>query len=604
LQKEQELLLAKQRSSDLGISENATVVHPVVQNVIQLNQDIAEVRKRRVQAEASLTALLQTVRSGGDLRQHLVSLEPLVGKELLLDALGINPQQAQYVQEAEKELVELRARQATLGQHLGPNHFRMTEIQMQIDAVESQLSQFQRQLHQGMDGQQNNRLAKMLTSLLQEELARSWQHEQDMRREFDAAEQHAVELANQKAAVDLLAREVDRLRERSTALLTRIENIDISQHYADVRASLISPPVLPRRPISPVLLRVLFMCVVLGGGVGAALVYLMDAIDDRFRSPEELQEQLNVPVMAMIRKHEAAEGHGVETLQVYRSPDDVASEAFRTLRTTLAFSGQESSRIVITSSEPSDGKTTVLANLGVSYTQAGKRTLLIDCDLRKPGLTTLFEKRGVEGVSDVLRGKHDVGAMCRERIQTTGLDRLDLLPSGRRPADSAELLSRERFMDMIAWAESEYDQILIDSPPVLAAADAAIAARQVDGVLVVVQPQKNHRRLVLRAFEGLAALGVNVLGTIVNAVGQDDSSSYYGYGGYGYGYGYGYGNGYGSETGEDRAADIDTDDESDSKHGTRGRSAGQPSPGNHRDASDAEFQASLDRISKFRRKAA
>jgi Mrp family chromosome partitioning ATPase len=101
------------------------------------------------------------------------------------------------------------------------------------------------------------------------------------------------------------------------------------------------------------------------------------------------------------------------------------------------------------------------------------------------------------------------------------------------------LLSRDRFADLLAWAETAYDQILIDSPPVLAAADAMIAGRLVDGILLVVQPDKNHRRSVLRAVDGVNSLECNLLGTVINAVSEDDGTSYYGYGGYGYGYGYG-----------------------------------------------------------------
>ncbi len=110
----------------------------------------------------------------------------------------------------------------------------------------------------------------------------------------------------------------------------------------------------------------------------------------------------------------------------------------------------------------------------------------------------------------------------------------------------------------MGWAESAYDQVLIDSPPILAAADAAIAARAADGVIVVIQPQKNHRRLVLRSFEGLHALQTNVLGTVLNAVSEEDGAEYYGYGGYGYGYGYGYGENYGDDDDEETTSDPPT----------------------------------------------
>ena len=221
------------------------------------------------------------------------------------------------------------------------------------------------------------------------------------------------------------------------------------------------------------------------------------------------------------------------------------SEAFRTLRTTLAFSQENVGRITVTSSEPGDGKTTVLANLGVAYAQVGKRTLLIDGDLRRPGLTSRFGLRAQSGLSDILRSHESIGQMCLERIRPSGIDKLDVLPCGPRPSDPSELLSHERFSELLGWAETLYDQILVDSPPILAASDVAIMGRLVDGVIVVVQPHKNHRRRVLRAVENLVSLGVPVVGVVVNAVESETKAGYYGYGG-DYGYGYGYGSGYGS----------------------------------------------------------
>ena len=225
------------------------------------------------------------------------------------------------------------------------------------------------------------------------------------------------------------------------------------------------------------------------------------------------------------------------------------------MRTTLAFSQESVGRLAVTSSEPGDGKTTVLANLGVAYAQVGKRTLLIDGDLRRPGLTSRFDLRAQCGLSDILRSDENVGQMCLETIRPSGIGKLDILPCGPRPSDPAELLSRERFSDLLGWAETIYDQILVDSPPILAASDVAIMGRLVDGVVVVVQPHKNHRRRVLRAVENLASMGVQMVGIVVNAVAGETKAGYYGYGG-DYSYGYGYGSGYGAEQETDEISDA------------------------------------------------
>jgi capsular exopolysaccharide synthesis family protein len=372
-------------------------------------------------------------------------------------------------------------------------------------------------------------------------LANLWEHENKLGRQYTQAEEEAVQLNDRMAELRMVEHDVTRLRNLHDTLLTKINNIDIGKDQSDLRVAVVSEPKASNRPVSPRLSLVGMMCLLGGMGVGVALVYVLDVLDDRFRSPEELQEQLRVPVLAMIRQLSVTEAGGLEAIQVHVAPESVESEAFRTLRTTLAFSGQDMERIAVTSTEPGDGKTTVIANLGVSCAHGGKRTLLIDCDLRRPGLTKLFEMRGRGGVSEILRSDGDIAAMCDERVQATGIEGLDILPCGPKPSNPAELLSDTRLSDLLAWAETHYDQILVDCPPILAASDAAIVGRLTDSLILVVQPEKNHRRLVLRAVAGLAAIGVHIGGVVANKISTEKNASYYGYGGYGYGYGYGYG---------------------------------------------------------------
>ena len=192
---------------------------------------------------------------------------------------------------------------------------------------------------------------------------------------------------------------------------------------------------------------------------------------------------------------------------------------------------------IVVTSEPGDGKTTTLANLAVCYAQAEKRTLLIDADLRRPGLTSLMEMRGLLGLSEVLRSEGDIAPVAERHIQPSGIKGLDILPSGPRPTDPAELLSSPRLSQLLAWAETVYDLILIDSPRTLATTDTAIIGRLVDGVILVVQPAKNHRRLVTRVVERLDLMKIPVLGLVVNRTGSDSEHGYYGYHSYGYGMG-------------------------------------------------------------------
>ena len=159
-------------------------------------------------------------------------------------------------------------------------------------------------------------------------------------------------------------------------------------------------------------------------------------------------------------------------------------------------------------------------------------------------MTQLLELKGPRGLSQILRETTPVAESCLENIFNLGIENLDVMPSGSRPANPSELLASDRFNDILAWAESAYDQILIDAPPVLAVTDPAIIGRLVDGAVVVIRPDKNRRKLVLRAVESFRRSGVEVVGIVANHIGSNSSSEY----AYGYGYSYGYGHDDRSET--------------------------------------------------------
>ncbi|RMG02032.1 MAG: tyrosine-protein kinase family protein, partial [Planctomycetota bacterium] len=246
----------------------------------------------------------------------------------------------------------------------------------------------------------------------------------------------------------------------------------------------------------------------------------------RFRSIEEMQLQLRTPVMAVIRRMKPREFLGPKSLQVVAEPDSPESEGFRTLRTALALSESDADTIVVSSTEPGDGKSTVAANLAAAFAQAGKKTLLIDGDLRRPGLTAMLGYRGESGLSRALQSNEDIEEAAVKTIRSTGIENLDLLPAGPRALHPAELLSGSRLAELLAWVENVYDQVVIDSPPVLAAGDTAILGRLADGVLLVVQPEKNRRRVILRAAEYLTVLKIRLVGLVVNRTAKERVPGY------------------------------------------------------------------------------
>ncbi len=532
LRKQQQLREIKMRVHDLGLNENGKIVHPALQRVLHLNETLVEVQKKKIQLEASLAALRVALENGTDLHSHVMAIEPLLGKQIVMGAMGLSSETDQDLKAVQQKLIDAKTQLTTLQSFYGDRHPKISELRTAIRNTQQYLAAHQASQSEPLAN--SAKLKTVLLSLMQERLVQASSEEKQLKTEYATVEAEAIKLNDEVVELQIATDELNRLRMVHKSLLDKITSIDITQNRSSIQLSVVNHPEASNVPVSPKLRQLVMLCLISGLGFGAGLVYVLDLLDDRFRSPEELQQQLNLPILALVRRLPALPGTGAEAIHVHMTPQAVETEAFRTLRTTLAFAGHR--RIAITSAEPGDGKTTVLINLAASLAQAGKRTLLIDGDLRRPRLSQLFEMRGIQGVSQLLRLDGDIDEQATRYIRPSGVPNLDILPSGYRLTNPGELVSSLRMEQLIAWAEGLYDQVLIDCPPILAASDAAVLGRQTDGVMVVVQPAKNRRRNVFRAMDEMPRMKVNVLGVVVNCVDERGGE----YDGYGYGYSYKY----------------------------------------------------------------
>ncbi len=203
------------------------------------------------------------------------------------------------------------------------------------------------------------------------------------------------------------------------------------------------------------------------------------------------------------------------------------SEAYRTLRTNLIYAlvDEPPKLIALTSSGPTEGKSTTCANLGVVLAQAEKRTLIVDCDLRKPVLHKIFGLRNFRGLVNVLVGE----CSLQEVLQDGPLHNLQILTVGPIPPNPAELLSSKRFATFLAQVRREFDYVLLDTAPVELVSDAATLATQADGVLLVLDAQKTRKGELRQAVRSLQTVGANMLGTVVNNARFSKSRYYSGY---------------------------------------------------------------------------
>jgi len=546
-QRQQELIEAKAIFGDLSSKNGSEIINPVIKSALFFTDELNAVQRRRIGLQATMAAIQDALRRGEDLQCHFLTIADSVGRELLMESFGLGEYHARIRAMLEEGLIRDRAELQAMQGRLGPAHPQMLARIEMIRRTEEYLRNYDERSNQTVADAQRNQLGPLLVHMVQQKLDETLSQEAALRVQFEASRAKAIELNGRLAALEVLEHDVARLRALNDALTNRIASIDLRQDGQEVCAAVIDQPTVNETPVSPRLARVAFIAIVLGLMVGLVIIYVLDVLDDRFRSIEDIERQLGVPVLSMVRQLPAVNAVGLEALQLYMVPNAAESEAFRTLRTALSLADDQSNRFVVTSAEPGDGKTTVMANLAVCYAQSGKKTLLIDADLRRPGLTDLMQMKDSDGLSNVLRGDTDVVTAATATIQASGMDKLDILPAGPRPTNPGELLAGSRLAELINWAGTLYDRILIDSPPTLATSDAAVLGRLVDGVILVVQPDKNRRRAVIRAVEGLLSLRIAVSGIVLNRVGADKSHDYYGYG---YSYGYGYTRGYGYHTEE------------------------------------------------------
>jgi capsular exopolysaccharide synthesis family protein len=269
-------------------------------------------------------------------------------------------------------------------------------------------------------------------------------------------------------------------------------------------------------------------------GVGAA--FFLEYLDRTVRTNSDVESLLGIPVLGVIptlrRLDDDLEGAAAlagrgRPLVVPMDPLDPAAEAYRNLRMNLMFmsSDEEPIRTVLFSSPgPSEGRSATAVNFAVMLAQQGQRVLLIDADLRRPSLHRALDLLREPGLTNLLIGD----AEPRETVRPNVLPNLDFLPSGPFPPNPSELLNSKTMVRLIEEFEGRYDQVIIDSPPVLAVTDSAILAVHTDGVVIVLRSGETEQRAAERSVDQLRRLGVRVFGAVLNAVSTaNPDESYY-----------------------------------------------------------------------------
>ena len=312
---------------------------------------------------------------------------------------------------------------------------------------------------------------------------------------------------------------------------------EITQIYNINNVSVIDKAVKNSNPSNDTLFRDIILAIFVAIVGSSGIVFIVYYFDDTLRYSEDMESEIGMPIIAKIYK----DNSGID-LVVEKKPKADTSESIRTLRTNLQFASVDSNlqTLLITSTMPSEGKSFVSANLAVSFAQAGKKVLLVDCDLRKGRQHKIFKVSSKSGLSNLLI---DNIMDYPKYVIPTKIENLSIIPRGTFPPNPSELLNSNKNAKLIELLKKSYDIVILDGAPCNGLSDSLILSTLVDKTLLVCSVNKTPKTALNNAKKSLEAVGANLAGGVANNVNVKSSSYGRYYYQYGYSYGYGYGHG-------------------------------------------------------------
>jgi len=486
------------------------------QKLAELNKELTQAQTDRMRKEA----LYQLAASG-----NFDSLPAIRDNELVQNLL--------------KDQTKLNAQYADALNLYGPNFPRVARMQAQAKELEELLTREKKNVVNRIEA--DYRTARQRELLLSQAL------------EKQKAENDSM--AEKLVQYNILKRDAEANKQLYEGLLQKLKEAGISAGLRSSNIRVVDPAMIPSSPARPQKARNILLAFLIGlvGGVGLAL--LREYLDNTVKTPSDVEFLARLPSLAVVPTLMSLNGRGrmprlskgttngdAETrveLVSHHTPQSQISEAFRALRTSLLLSqaGHPPQVILVTSALPREGKTTAAVNLAVTLAQLGDRTLLVDADMRKPGISRALNLPDGKhaGLSSYLAGFSSLDLVA---VSHPVIPNLTTITTGPVPPNPADLLSSGRLNEALATLRQEYKFIVIDSPPIMAATDPVILSVLVDGVLLVVRSGETPKEALMRSRNVLAGVKCRLLGVVLNAVDSGSPDYYYSYRYYPYSYGH------------------------------------------------------------------
>ncbi|HYJ91868.1 MAG TPA: polysaccharide biosynthesis tyrosine autokinase, partial [Pyrinomonadaceae bacterium] len=515
-----------------------------------LSETWMKAMESRRQLEARYNAAVQA-----NARGEAVNIPDIADSKIYQDAVRLNRERKGKLQDdiralqtQENELETKYRANSTKWQDIHPEQ---RALRAQIDSLKERETRMQNEVEnittQEQKKTEQTAVSGALTSLKSQVDAARTQEAQSKAaydQEAQAANTQGIantELTTLKRQIEtnrtLLDTYTQRQKEQELAIASnKPNNIQVSANA-----------VTPTSPIGPQRGRNIFVAFLVSFAAGIGLAFLLDYLDDSVKSSDDIGRHLSLPTLALIPHYLAADkrklaltsanGNGdvaSGTLIALQERNSPTAEAYRHLRTSLLFSsaGKPPQTILVTSSQPAEGKTTTAINTAVTLAQADADVVVIDCDLRRPRVHNYFGLDNSQGLTNYLSGEKDSDNL----IKSYGpLPKLKVITSGPIPPNPAELLSSEEMRDLLLLLKGRFRHVIIDSPPAISFTDAAILSTLVDGVVLVAMANKSSIHLMRRFKQRLGAIGARIYGVVLNGIKSGSVEyEYYGSGYYNY----------------------------------------------------------------------
>lgn len=491
-QSERELVAFAQKENIVNTGESGLSL--VSQNLTDLNTQLAQAQAQRIRAEARWR---EAAGAGG----------AALPADMLANSI---------IRTLQQQRADLQGQYQQKLQVFKPDYPEMKQLHGQIAELDKQISGELRNIRASVKSEYDAAMSQ--ENLLTGKLA--------------SLRTQSLDTDNRSIQYNILKREVDTNRQLYDAMLQRYKEIGIAGGVSTNNVAIVDRALPPQSRYKPNLPLNLAIGLLLGAMLGVLTAFVLEFMDQTLKTPQDVEQRLRLSVLGIIPKLKKQE----IPAQALRDLRSAFSEAYRSVRTALQFSTDNGvpKVLLVTSAGPSEGKTTTAWSLARNFAQLGKRTLLIDGDLRNPSLHRIAELRGEIGLSNLLAG----AANINEAIQETDDPRLKVILAGPLPPNPAELLAGSKLISLLTVVSESYDQIVIDGPPVLGLADAPILANASAGTLLVVEAGKTRIQAAQVAVKRLLVARARIIGVVLSKYAAGQHGHGYGYGSYGY-YAYG-----------------------------------------------------------------